>query len=227
MILFALLCASAAQAQERKAYADVDFGEMMREMQAVHADDDSLNMVMWFPAEYWEVNLAKDPYVSRAQADELMDLLGTYSILGVIQGDVALATGFAFLERDEVAEGLTIEYTDASGEAHGIPHDIGINDKLRELLDMVGPMLESGMGEMGRNMHFFPVPDRTNEGRRIVSPYDKGVLRFDLAAHDDGPAPSLSLEFPMNALFVPRLCPNGKPAHVSWSYCPWGGEKLE
>jgi hypothetical protein len=35
------------------------------------------------------------------------------------------------------------------------------------------------------------------------------------------------LELPLDSLFVPRLCPNGKPAHVSWDYCPWSGKKLK
>jgi hypothetical protein len=47
-----------------------------------------------------------------------------------------------------------------------------------------------------------------------------------LAAATVAAAPTVVLETPLNSLFVPRTCPNGKPAHVSWKFCPWGGERL-
>ena len=34
------------------------------------------------------------------------------------------------------------------------------------------------------------------------------------------------VELPINALFVPRLCSDGREAHVTWNYCPWTGERL-
>jgi hypothetical protein len=36
----------------------------------------------------------------------------------------------------------------------------------------------------------------------------------------------MKIEMPIDALFVQRMCPNGKPAHVSWVVCPWDGGKL-
>jgi hypothetical protein len=30
----------------------------------------------------------------------------------------------------------------------------------------------------------------------------------------------------MSFFVLPRMCPNGKPAHVTWVVCPWDGSKL-
>jgi hypothetical protein len=65
------------------------------------------------------------------------------------------------------------------------------------------------------------------EGVTPISPYEAGTLRFTMGASGDLTAIEGGIETPMNALFVPRLCPNGRPAHVSWKVCPWDGTALK
>ena len=56
--------------------------------------------------------------------------------------------------------------------------------------------------------------------------YDNSRLRVKLLNSDGEVRNNMSIDMPLNELFIPRLCNNGKPAHVSWHYCPWGGERL-
>lgn len=81
------------------------------------------------------------------------------------------------------------------------------------------------MGNLGSNMHFFVLADRNANDERIIDPYEVNALRIGLKK-SDGERLNVVLETPLNSLFVPRTCPNGKPAHVSWKFCPWGGERL-
>jgi hypothetical protein len=30
---------------------------------------------------------------------------------------------------------------------------------------------------------------------------------------------------PINALFVPRVCEDGREAQVTWKFCPWMGRR--
>ena len=64
-----------------------------------------------------------------------------------------------------------------------------------------------------------------DDGKRILDPYQPGGLQVDLKRKNNQPLQA-KIEFPLNSLYVPRRCPNGKPAHVSWKFCPWTGAKL-
>jgi len=94
------------------------------------------------------------------------------------------------------------------------------------LLSMFKPMLGAAMGNMGENFHFFTLIDEDETGTRVIDPYRSGILKFNFAKRD-GEQLKTQIEFPLNELFVPRKCPNGKDAHISWKYCPWTGKLLE
>jgi len=38
--------------------------------------------------------------------------------------------------------------------------------------------------------------------------------------------PQHRIELPLDALHMPRLRANGKPANISWTHCAWDGETL-
>ena len=96
----------------------------------------------------------------------------------------------------------------------------------RLLLKVLAPILEAALGNMGKNLNFYVLADKV-KGDRLVSPY--GHEHAQCFAHQQtgqrvlGPA---EFFMPLDALYIPRKCPNGKPAHVSWVVCPWDGTKL-
>ena len=82
------------------------------------------------------------------------------------------------------------------------------------------------MGNLGKNMHFYVLNDKSKSFPRLLDPYRKGQINIQLSRKDDV-LMTASIEMPLNSLFVPRKCPNGKDAHISWKYCPWTGKRLE
>jgi hypothetical protein len=81
------------------------------------------------------------------------------------------------------------------------------------------------MGRLGENLNFFVYEDQNKDGR-VISPYSPGALKVTLAHKDGAALDPFVFELPLDSLYVPRHCPNGKPAHVSWVVCPWDGTKL-
>jgi hypothetical protein len=81
------------------------------------------------------------------------------------------------------------------------------------------------MGNLGRNLHFFVFQDEEKDSR-IFSPFDSGAVVVKLSGRENRQDISLSIDRPIDSLLVPRLCANGKPAHVTWKFCPWDGKKL-
>jgi hypothetical protein len=81
------------------------------------------------------------------------------------------------------------------------------------------------MGNLGKNFHFYVLSDKRNSSHRLIDPYKKGLIEIQLMKNKDDLI-NAEIELPLNCLYVPRKCPNGKDAHISWSYCPWTGKKL-
>ncbi|MEM9404205.1 MAG: hypothetical protein AAGA44_17180 [Pseudomonadota bacterium] len=211
-------------AVERKSILEVDTNALTTETQRVMADGDSLDLIWWILPEFWEATLRQDPGVPEAQADQTLDVLRGYSVVAVVQADISPFGAFRFFEKDTIMDGLTIESIDADGVASTISHREPVDPDLMLILSQMQPILAQALGNMGENMFFFPIPASDAEGNRRPSPYESAELRVTLTRGDADVV--MSLDAPLDSLFVPRICPNGKPAHVSWVYCPWSGAKL-
>jgi hypothetical protein len=75
-------------------------------------------------------------------------------------------------------------------------------------------------------MHFFTLVDAARADAPPVSPLAAGELRIEVAGFQGGRSGAGRIETPLNALFVPRLCPGGRPADIRWKVCPWDGTPL-
>lgn len=216
------LCANAG-AIEKKQPKDVDISAMTNETQRTSYAG-GVHLAWWIPAEYWEASLSRDPNVTDAARKQVLDTLRGYSMLAVVQAEVGALGNFTFYERDAVIKGLKLELSDGKDWASLVPL-AEVPQKLAPLLKVLGPILSSAMGPMGQNMNFFVLDDH-KKGGRLISPYEPGMLRITLTDNKGVKLEPLLIEFPLDSLYVPRRCPNGKPAHVSWMVCPWDGSKL-
>ena len=101
-----------------------------------------------------------------------------------------------------------------------------IDPELEIVLATITPILGSAMGNLGNNVHFYILNDKSQSSLRLLDPYQKGLLDIQLVKRNDG-LMTANIEMPLNSLFVPRKCSNGKNAHITWKYCPWTGMQLE
>jgi hypothetical protein len=216
------LCATAG-AFEKKQPKDVDISAMTNETQRTSYAG-GVHLAWWIPPEYWEASLSRDANVTDTARKQVLDTLRGYSMLAVVQAEVGALGNFTFYERDAVLKGLKLELSDGKDWASLVPL-AEVPQKLAPLLKVLGPILSSAMGPMGQNMNFFVLDDQ-KKGGRLISPYEPGMLRITLTDNKGVKLEPLLIEFPLDSLYVPRRCPNGKPAHVSWMVCPWDGSKL-
>jgi hypothetical protein len=220
-----LLLALPAVAVDKKPIEEVDTGSMARDAQTnpTGAGEDHISLAWWIPKEYWEAVMSRDNVTPAESKKELLKILSSVSLLAVVQGDVSEGT-FDFYSKEEVDKNLRITFSGESGKKKLMIKD-DIEPGLRDLLEVLKPILAGAMGNMGQNMHFYVIDDRSPRGR-VVDPYAEGIIEVELASRDNQVLDG-KIELPINSLFVPRKCPNGKEAHISWKYCPWTGEKLE
>ena len=225
LLIGALSLAYCAHAIERKPILQVDVNALTTETQVMAGGANSIDVVWWIPVEFWEATLRQSGDVPESQVDQMLGVLQNHTVLGVVQADISPFGAFRFFDKDKVMGGLKVQAIDAAGKLQTISHTEPVDPDMRLLLDQMRPVLAQAMGNLGENFYFFPLPAFDDEGERISSPYESGRLLVTLQrgeAHS-----SLEIEMPIDSLFVPRICPNGKPAHVSWAYCPWSGKKLQ
>jgi hypothetical protein len=225
LTLTLLLLASPAFAVDRKPIAEVNLVTMAKDAQTnpVGAGDDHFAFAWWVPKEYWQAVMAHNANTPDEAKKQVLEALDNVSLLAVVQADVSIGD-FDFYSKEEVDNNLRITYLSEQGKRKlKIKEDI--DPGLRDLLQVLKPVLAGAMGNMGQSVHFYVIEDQTARGR-IIDPYSEGTIEVQLASRD-GKALEGNIELPINSLFIPRKCPNGKEAHISWKYCPWTGEKLE
>jgi hypothetical protein len=222
-MLAACLLASNLNAAELKAAADVDSGILTQELQR-SSNDEGIQVAWWMPAEFWSVALGNEKSLTAAQTEEVMKILRQYTFIAVVDGEVGGAA-ISFLDREAVAKSLSVDVLDATGKSRKVVPLEPVPEDVKPLLSVLVPAMGAAMGNLGRNLHFFVFKDQVDDVR-LFSPLVAGSVVVKLSGREKRPDISLTIERPIDSLLVPRLCANGKPAHVSWIYCPWDGKKL-
>jgi hypothetical protein len=227
-VVAATLLASIAPADalERKPIAEVDTDQLTKETQVAAPDvPKHMNLVWWIPSEFWQAIMVRDRNTPEAHRQRIVSVFGPYSTLAVVQADVSDLGAFRFYGKEEVEANLDITYASKTGSVQKLAPVKTLDPDLQVVLAMFTPILSMAAGNLGQNLHFFVLEDRGPAGERRVDPYAFGRLTFRLKLRSGRPIEA-GIDLPLDSLHVPRMCPEGKKAHVSWSYCPWTGTKL-
>jgi len=228
LALVMVLIASSALAAERRDIKDVDSDSFTTDTQVtpLGAGDTHVALIWWIPNEFWESILARDQTMAPADKQGMLNAMSGVSLLAVVQADTTQFGAFQFYPKDEVEKKMTISFTDAEGKTHEIAPLQEIKPDLEVVLGVFKPILGAAMGNLGKNMHFYVLDDSSEEAPRMLDPYEAGTINIELVKRTDEKMPA-TIELPLNSLFIPRKCPNGKDAHVTWKFCPWTGKKLD
>ena len=230
-IVRAILCAgvavfalTGAMAATRQAPALVDTNDLLRDIQKQVSDGTTMGtLVLWIPIEFWEVSLAIQGKLT-PDKQEMLNQLRKATLVLVVQGAKGELGIGKYLGRDEVAAGLKVAF-----ESNGQRRELKLIEKpdivMQAVLGALKPVFVSILGPLGENMHVFAYEDVLPNGDRAASPLVPGGLVVNFRSAMGGEL-STTLPTPFNSLFVPRQCPGGKPAGISWKFCPWDGWAL-
>ena len=225
IVVSGFFCGTAVAA-ERKDPTAIDSVALTTETQRMSNDSATLDLVWWVPVEFWEAAFRQDPSLSRQDADNMLAAMRPYFLMIVIQTDITPYGEFNFLPLSRISGGLQVSYTDDRGNRTALPVLASTNAEFEEMLTVLRPLLANAMGNMGQNFHFFAFSAEDKNGNRMASPYEAGTISVSLNSRRDSAPVVFEFDAPLDSLFVPRICPNGKPAHISWNFCPWDGSRL-
>lgn len=225
--LLLLSLAGNASALERLDISKVPSNKLTRETQkTIPTKDSSVHLAWYVPTEFWQASLSKgssDKGGSDAGGKKFLDTFRPYFMVVVVQADISDFGSFRFYSREQVAKHLSVVYEDGNGRKTTL-QPVEPSADADMMLNMMRPIFTGAVGNLGSNLHFFFFSDTKGAGR-VVDPYLPGNLIVNLQSSKGAPL-TAKVEMPLDSLYAPRLCPNGKEAHVSWKYCPWGGERL-
>lgn len=214
-------------AADKKNLAEVKFVDFMKETQITgFSEMQETHVVWWIPVEYFELSLAQFKTMDSSETIKYITALQPYFVLAVSQADIGAFGNFEFYPQDVVLEGMEVSYEDSTGGVTIVSPYRDQEGSVSLYVDLMKPVFKAAMGNFGASLHFFIFPDVKGDSTRLVSPYTTGKLKVQLTTIG-GRTLTAEIETPVNSLFVPRKCRNGKDAHVSWKYCPWTGAKLE
>jgi len=227
-VLALLMATTVVRAAERKALRDVDFGAFAQDGQRQFGGDRQVTMIWWIPVEFWEVSAAKAQGTTDADAvSPIVEALRPYILLGIVRADISKLGGFKFVSREAISGGLRVRYQPAGKDPIQLV-SVDVDDPdLNIVLGSLKPMLVNAIGPMGQNMQFFTLTDSVEDGVTPISPYETGQMIVELKGEGDAGPDRVIIDTPMDSLFIPRECPGGKVAHISWKVCPWDGTPLK
>jgi hypothetical protein len=203
-------------AVERRKPQEIPANELLKETQVANSMPHSVDFVWWIPSEYWDST-------SSASASRVFR---SVFIIAVVQADISPFGNFNFFSKPTIQRGLKVTYTDSNSNALVLKPTDKVSDNVSSFLMFIQPIITRTVGKFGENISFFVYNTLDSSGKRIASPYESGNLKISLSDKNGVQRSEKVIEFPLNSLFVPRICPNGKPAHISWKYCPWDGTRL-
>lgn len=226
-LIVALMVVSYSFAAEKKPVIAIDEDALTSETQLSlkGTGDDHMAFVWWIPNEFWEKVLSSDPSIKETEKNAMLNAMSGISLLAVVQANISEIGAFEFFSKEEIEKDMKLVYTGADGKKQNVSIVTKIDPTLEVLLGVFKPILAAAMGNMGNSMHFYVLNDKVKSTNRLLNPYEKGKIDIQLKKKEKV-FMNTSIEFPLNSLFVPRICPNGKEAHISWSYCPWTGKRL-
>ena len=226
IILFAAALIFPATGVERKPVEEINPDELVAETQVdVARVRNQIAFVWYIPVEYWQAVLNRNGDLNPEEKANILRTMTGLMVVAVVQGECPPIGPIRYYGRNHLLKNTRFFQIDAAGGQHPLRPYLSVNDQVRMLVESIAPSLGSAIGPLGDNLQFFIFNDQTIDRKRLLDPAQPGGLIVELAVAGGEPLRA-EFEFPLNALYVPRICPNGKPAHVSWRYCPWTGKKL-
>jgi len=228
LVMLGILTCNHAVAAERRLLQEISVDEISTDTQVAfkNAGDSHLAFMWWVPNEFWISIFARDTNTPEADKQAMLKLMSEISLIAVVQADISNLGGFHYYTKQDVEKNMLISFADSGNIRKRLVPVQTISPDLEVVLSVFKPVLTAAMGNLGSNLHFYVLNDKSNASSRLIDPYRQGVIEVQLSRKDDVLIKS-SIELPLNALFIPRICPNGKEAHISWKYCPWSGKRLE
>ena len=210
ILTFALLFSVAGFSQEK----DIDLIEMVQDLQQLTKTEQSMKMVWWIPALYWEVALQDKPQIPEEAVEDLITNLEDYHIFAAFHADIGI---FGMNYKDS----LNVSFIDSDGNTYAPISEDKLSDETINVINTLKPTLANMIGKLGEEMQYFVFPSKNKKGKYIADPLNEGNFKVALDGED------FKWRLPLASVVPKKICPTDQEEmNGAWKYCPWHGKEL-
>ncbi len=192
--------------------------ELARDAEKISNEAGEMNVVMWFPDEFWKASAAANPNSKPAQLDRFLKVVHLYYIAGVGSAKVGPFAAFTFRTEAEIRGILQLK--DNEGNIYKpLPED-KMDVSMPALLGLMKQVLVWMMGPLGENLHFYLFSGSNKEGARICDPQKEGACEVGVGKQ------VFKWRLPLGSPLPKQTCPVcGETLSGAYKFCPYDGTK--
>ena len=210
-----LLLAGQSYAQDRS-----EVRAIVQETQKMSDTPGEMTIVWWLPEQFWRASLPQGPAApSEARVEQFFTVLRRYTLIAVVSGRMGVFGGVTFMSEEAVRASVTVK--DAAGTTYAPLGESSIDPDMKNLLQMMKPVVANMVGPIGQNIHFFLFPSKSDDGRPIADAMSHGALYVSVGEKE------FKYGLPLVSLLPPRFdSSTGERFPGNYSYNPFTGHKL-
>jgi hypothetical protein len=195
-----------------------DLQAIIHDVEQVHrrTNPDGIQLVFWFPKEYWLSAAATATPAAKASLAKLSDAMAPYSLFAVLDADISALAGIEPKSRADLLLNTTLlvngEELDPVPESESPP-------MVRMCLNLLQPMIANLLGQMGTGIQFFIYPNRA--GANSISALRPGS--FVYTVYDT----KFAWKLPLGSFLPPKHdAKTGAVFPGDYLYNPYTGDRL-
>lgn len=194
-----------------------DLTGLVRDLESVVRSEDRFTLILWLPTEYWRVCL--EGKITPKEAEKFVKEIDAYVVVAVVDGAPGIAGSVTFSEPELVSNTVTIE--DTRGTLLSPLPDAEMSAGVRNLTQMMRPMLGNMMGAMGSHLAVVVFPGKEKGGRRTVEPTKDGSFTVHVGSV------TVRYRLPLGSLLPPAFDQKtGESFPGNYQFNPYTGTKL-
>ncbi len=196
----------------------VDTGALVRDLTLNRQVGSRLTVTIWMPDDFWRTAFRNSGNISAQGVEQYLAVVHPYVLIAVLDAQRGI-TAFRFTDSETLSTQTTIE--DSHGAVYSPLTPDAVGDEIRNLTQMMRPMLANMMGAMGQHMEFLVFANADSAGNPIADPKRSGSLTVHV-----GDA-SMRYRLPLGSVLPPSLDPKTRESFPgNYRYNPYTGDKL-
>jgi hypothetical protein len=192
---------------------------LIKDLQRVTRSHDRMTMVLWLPSEFWRASLESEGKMTPQSVDRFVKELEPYVVVAVADGQMGILASVNFAAPESLRSAVTIEVSE--GKLFSALPDSEISPGVRNLTQMVQPVLGNMMGALGTHVAFLVFPGIDKGGHPTVEPSKEGTFVVHVGTV------AMHYKLPLGSLLPPMIdAKSGETFPGNYHFNPFTGVKL-
>ena len=196
-----------------------DPNALIKDLQRLTQSQERMTMVLWLPPEFWRASLESKGQMTPESVDRFVKEIDPYVIVAVADGQVGMIGSVNFAEPESLRSSVTIEGPE--GKLLSALPDSEISPGVRNLTQMMGPVLGNMLGALGTHVAFLVFPGTDKAGHLTVNASKEGTFVVHVGTV------AMRYTLPLGSLLPPMIdAKSGETFPGNYRFNPFTGVKL-